>query len=200
MHAGMGTVPPQYTLPTQLRAAPVVVLLCVQPALQGSEPPGSLPALQGLQSALTFVSHWLTAPAVADQLAAAGHNTQQLPLLCQELLSARRTAAEAWPSDNFTEATAMALVQQLQVTGRALAGLAVPTMSCNPSCSNITGPSDLQLVSGRSCLCGGCRTARYCSRACQKAAWKQHKPACSALAAASAAAAAAAGAAPGAAD
>jgi len=128
---------------------------------------------------------WLTAPAVAQQLAAAGYQTQQLSQLCQELSSACMTAAEAWqPSEDLTEATAMALVQQLQVTGSALAGLAVPTMCCNPSCSNITGPLDLQLVSGRSCLCGGCRTARYCSRACQKAAWKLHKPACSALAAA----------------
>jgi len=182
------------TTNSQNPAAPVLALLCLQPDPQGSKPPGSYPASQGLQSAFSFVSHWLTAPAVADQLAAAGHNTQQLPQLCQELMSAHRTVTEACASDNFTEATAMALVQQLQVTGRALAGLAVPTLCCNPSCSNITGPSDLQLVSGRSCLCGGCRTARYCSRACQKAAWKQHKPACSALAAAAAKAAAVTGA------
>jgi len=188
MHAGMGTVPPEqaleYTVPwlTAIPAAPVLVLLCWKPA----HPQGSAP-LEGLQSAFSFLSHWLTAPAIADQLAAAGHNAQHLPQLLQELTSAHRTVAEAWASDNFTEATAMALVQQLQVTGKALAGLAVPTMCCNPCCSNITGPSDLQLVSGRSCLCGGCRTARYCSRGCQKAAWKQHKPACSALAAAAAA-------------
>jgi len=130
----------------------------------------------------------LTAPAVTQHLAAAGHDTQQLPLpqRLQDLLSACSTAAQSWATDNSTEATAVALIQQLQVTGRALAGLAVPTMCCNPSCSNITGPSDLQLVSG----CGGCRTARYCSKTCQKAAWKQHKPACSALAAATVAAAA----------
>jgi len=161
---------------------------------RGGPTPSPWSAAQALTaSALSCMFERLTDPVVAQQLAAAGHDTQQLLLLLQDLLSAQRTVTEAWPSDaisdGFTEATAMALVQQLQVTGRALAGLAVPTMCCNPCCSNIAGPSDLQLVSGRSCLCGGCRTARYCSRVCQKAAWKQHKPACSALAAAAATAA-----------
>jgi len=178
VHAEMGTMPPQQALKygSFTPSAAAVIALCF-PLNQGS-------ANTALQQVVTYVNNWVKVPAVVQQLAPAGHDTQHLPLLCQELLSARTTAAEAWFSDNFVEATAMALVQQLQVTGRALAGLAVPTMCCNPSCSNITGPSDLQLVSGRSCLCGGCRTARYCSRACQKAAWKQHKPVCSALAAA----------------
>jgi hypothetical protein len=39
-------------------------------------------------------------------------------------------------------------------------------------------------VGGRSCICAGCRTARYCSRDCQRQHWKQHKPGCKALAAA----------------
>ena len=32
-------------------------------------------------------------------------------------------------------------------------------------------------------LCRGCMRAQYCSAACQKAAWKQHKSACKAEAA-----------------
>ena len=32
-------------------------------------------------------------------------------------------------------------------------------------------------------LCGGCRFARYCGAACQRAAWPAHKPVCKAIAA-----------------
>jgi hypothetical protein len=63
----------------------------------------------------------------------------------------------------------------------------------NPACSNVCGPSEALLVGSRSCVCAGCRTARYCGRACQRAAWRQHRPVCKALAAAAAAEAAASG-------
>jgi hypothetical protein len=69
---------------------------------------------------------------------------------------------------------------------------AVPCLCNNPSCANLSGLTEMGLVSGRSCVCGGCRVAHYCGRACQPAVWKQHKPVCAALAAATAAATAAA--------
>jgi hypothetical protein len=53
----------------------------------------------------------------------------------------------------------------------------------NPGCSNVLGPSEVQLVGGHSCLCAGCRTAHYHGRLCQK----QHKSVCKVLAAAEAA-------------
>jgi hypothetical protein len=73
------------------------------------------------------------------------------------------------------------LRQELEATGAALSMLAVPAACNNPSCSNMAGPSEVALVSGRSCVCGGCRVAHYCSKACQKHHWKQHKPICAAL-------------------
>jgi len=88
---------------------------------------------------------------------------------------------------------------QLQAARVAVTALAVPHCCNNPSCSNVSGPAELQLVSGRSCICAGCQTARYCGRACQRAHWKQHKAVCKAIAAAGAAGGAEAGAAAGAA-
>jgi hypothetical protein len=91
------------------------------------------------------------------------------------------------------------LVESLRAVGVTAAAVPVPQFYNNNRCRSVAGASEVLLVSGHSCRCGSCRTARYCSgRACQGQAWKQHKPVCQALAAARAAAAAAAAAAGGA--
>jgi len=51
--------------------------------------------------------------------------------------------------------------QQLQEVGTALCNaLPVPWLCNNPGCTNMAGASELQLIGGRSCVCGGCRVAR----------------------------------------
>jgi hypothetical protein len=82
------------------------------------------------------------------------------------------------------------LAASLQQLGQVLTNLAVPYCCNNPSCRTVSGPTEQSTVGGRSCICAGCLTARYCGRSCQRLHWKQHKPACKALAACSAAAAA----------
>jgi hypothetical protein len=80
------------------------------------------------------------------------------------------------------------LVQGLHELGMTLTTFAISSVCNNPSCSNVSGPSEAGLVKGSSCACGGCRVARYCGKTCQSQHWKLHKPVCKALAAARAAA------------
>jgi len=75
------------------------------------------------------------------------------------------------------------LADQLKAFGAAVCAALPVAQCCNyHGCSNAAGHSELELVGGKSCVCGGCRTARYCSAACQKAHWKEwHKPVCKSL-------------------
>ena len=82
-------------------------------------------------------------------------------------------------------------VQELATLGEALCAVAHKQSCNNPTCSNLSGPSELQLVKVRSSTCSGCRTARYCSPECIRQHWKQHRPVCKALARTAAAAASA---------
>ncbi|KAK9804791.1 hypothetical protein WJX72_005639 [[Myrmecia] bisecta] len=50
----------------------------------------------------------------------------------------------------------------------------------NPGCKNLTGATEAELPNRK---CSGCKKAHYCRAACQKAAWKVHKPVCKAWAA-----------------
>ena len=80
------------------------------------------------------------------------------------------------------------LPQALMNVGSLLCAV-LPTKHCcnEPSCCCLDKPSELQLVGGKGTKCSGCGVARYCSVAHQRLHWKQHKPACKAIAAAAAA-------------
>jgi hypothetical protein len=162
-----------------------VYFSCIAP-----KQPGAAGKTQNvLNSLIDITSGWVASvesQAVFTHLEAAGCAQQQLLRQLDLLLSAQQGVHPKKPTD----ASITALVQQLQATGRMLCNIAVPHFCNNPACGSISGRTEVQLVSGRSCVCAGCRTARYCGRACQRAAWKQHKPVCEALAAAAAATAA----------
>ena len=134
-----------------------------------------------LESLAATVTEWvggLDCESTQAQLGAAGCSPEQLQQQLGVLLSAQQGTQHG-----LTDASFAALKQQLQATGAMLCSIAVPHFCNNPACTNLSGPTEVRLVSGRSCICAGCRIARYCGRACQRAAWKQHKPVCKALAA-----------------
>jgi hypothetical protein len=138
---------------------------------------------------------WLSCASVGQKLTAAGYSTQPL---VQYFGSAVAALKAVWAEGAGVAAAAAGagggvdeekekmevFADSMQELGLELCLLAVPELCNNPACGNVSGPSEARLVSGKGCLCGGCRVARYCSRDCQRAVWKQHKAVCKALAAA----------------
>jgi hypothetical protein len=162
--------------------------------------------LQQLQSSLADVGQWLAAAGTVQQLNAQGYQPQNLQEqlaqatgalgnLLNDLRLVSFTGGNDDALDSFGNAASAVLKdvqQQLQAAGRMLACFAIPYACNNPACGNVGGAAEAQLVGGRSCICAGCRTARYCGKACQRAAWRLHKPVCKALAVAAAVTAASA--------
>jgi hypothetical protein len=138
------------------------------------------------EACMAAVDDWLAACASSLSVSAAGVDL----LMVRQHVAATAAAVHAVA---FAEAPGVqdisGVVQQLFALGLCLSAVAHKQCCNNPACINLSGPSELALVKGRSNTCSGCRTARYCSTVCMKQHWKQHRPVCKALAAAAAAAA-----------
>jgi len=124
---------------------------------------------------------------LSDALPPDGVKIEGREALLQELQQLSAAAMDAINTRQATAAPLVALVKQLRVTGLACCSHPVAPMCNNPNCGYIHGDTELRLVTGKSCMCGGCRVAHYCCRACQQEHWEMHKPACKALVAAAAA-------------
>jgi hypothetical protein len=120
------------------------------------------------------------------QLSSAGYSDPDTWL--QLLLAAKAAAAAAQQAEGeAVDGQCAVLVQELRALGGASCLFAVPLFCNNPRCMSLHGETEVSLVSGRACVCSGCRVARYCGQECLRQHWKQHKPVCKALAAAAAA-------------
>jgi hypothetical protein len=127
---------------------------------------------------------WLSKDDIASELQIAGYD---LDGLVHKLFGLQGSLQALWSNPDGASQRS-ALVSSVQALAQELCAVAAPAICNNPHCSNVSGPSELVLVSGRSAVCGGCRVAHYCSRDCQRQHWKQHKPVCQALEATAAAA------------
>eukprot|EP00883_Tetradesmus_obliquus_P015694 jgi/Sobl393_1/884/SZX75546.1 len=102
-------------------------------------------------------------------------------------------AAGNQPAPQLADLQEAGLLQQLRAFAQAVAGCIPLSSACNnPGCVSLAQRSELLLVGGKSCMCGRCRAARYCCKACQVEHWKWHKALCRSKAKPAAAAAAAA--------
>lgn len=80
------------------------------------------------------------------------------------------------------EAIAAELGPKLQSLGAKLcSALPIPSCCSNLECLNTANYTEQQLVGGKGSLCGGCRTARYCSAACHREHWSKHRAVCNAI-------------------
>ena len=134
------------------------------------------------------LQRWLLSPGAAAALQSAyGAGAAEVTQGVQAIMDAVRSFNSPGAGDSIPVG---AFSLQLLNLGHSLGGLSHKRACNNPNCSNLSGPSELQLVKGRSSTCSGCRVARYCGKACMKQHWKQHRPVCKALAAAAGAGAA----------
>lgn len=115
-------------------------------------------------------------------LSAAGYAVSPVLQLWQDTVQ----AAQATDVAGWDDGSSQRFMQQLGKLGLALTALPISYACSNPYCCNLEGLSEQQLVTGSSHKCSACRTARYCSPACQSAHWAQHKTTCKALRAAAA--------------
>jgi hypothetical protein len=89
---------------------------------------------------------------------------------------------------HFAQLLGPQLLQQVQEFAEGVCA-ALPLRHCcnNPGCLNLVGLSEAGLVAGAGSRCSGCKACYYCSRECQLAVWRLHKPVCKRLQAAAAA-------------
>jgi hypothetical protein len=72
------------------------------------------------------------------------------------------------------------LLAQLQEFSSQLSTLPIHEACNNPACRVTAGSREQGLVSGKACVCAGCRMGHYCSRACQREHWPLHQLQCGA--------------------
>jgi hypothetical protein len=122
----------------------------------------------------------------------------QLVMECKSLQEALNAAAAAAASPYSTiclstDPYGNVLSQAGPLLGQDLVGrvkgfaeqvyAVLPVLKCcgNPACGSLDKRSEVQLVGGSRGRCSLCKACCYCSKECQAAAWRLHKPVCKRL-------------------
>jgi hypothetical protein len=144
-----------------------------------------------LDTVVRTSTEWLCAGSNAAQVETLGYNTDSVLECLGDAAAVIGAVQRAQHNSNtIPDSLVLQLRHRLFAVGQVLASFAHPGACNNPGCMTFFGPSESSLVHGSGSKCSSCRTARYCSKSCQRAAWIQHKHVCKALAAAAAAVAA----------
>jgi hypothetical protein len=135
-----------------------------------------------IQLCLMVIAQWLAVegnwPALEEQSSDNLEAIISAIMACHRVWQSVRDTAKEQPD---APVPLGGYVQELSALGEALCSVSHKLSCNNPVCSNVLGPSELQLLKGRSNTCSGCRMARYCSPKCMRQHWKQHRPICKRL-------------------
>jgi hypothetical protein len=100
------------------------------------------------------------ADGVASRTAESGAQAQHSVAAVVQTVARSITFEECWGYAAMSDTYKSAL-QELDRLGLLLCNqLPMPWLCNNPQCANLSGVSELQLVGGKACVCGGCRVAR----------------------------------------
>jgi hypothetical protein len=120
----------------------------------------------------------LVLPGLLQQLSALQGDLQSLPLAATDACGDGFTAELRAKRSMF----APGLLQQLRGVCSTVCLQLPHKHSCNyEGCTNMTTLSELQLAHCKQSICSACKMARFCSKECQKQAWKEHKLVCKSL-------------------
>jgi hypothetical protein len=125
------------------------------------------------------------------------HSVTQLVMqhaaLQKALNAAVATAGSAASAHGNVPHSGSEVQQAMQLLGKRLLGkiqgfaeqvyAVLPVLKCcrSPACVSLDKRSEVQLVGGSRGRCSGCKACCFCSKECQAAAWRLHKPVCKRL-------------------
>eukprot|EP00878_Enallax_costatus_P038693 GHUV01044115.1.p1 GENE.GHUV01044115.1~~GHUV01044115.1.p1 ORF type:complete len:154 (-),score=24.92 GHUV01044115.1:14-421(-) len=107
-----------------------------------------------------------------------GPSSQSCNNLCQTWLASGERLGAVRPSTELLAAIDHSTSLLADLADAVMSYFPLPVCCNSPLCSDLAKLSEWQLVCGKACVCAGCEVARYCSEACQRQHWKQHRLIC----------------------
>jgi hypothetical protein len=100
---------------------------------------------------------------ISAGLTAAGYDMGRVLQGFEATAACYPAVCEADGPDGVVAGRVAGLIKALEAVSSTCSVFAVPHCCNNPGCSNLAGASELDIVSGKGCICGGCQVVRYCA-------------------------------------